>query len=67
MKKIEEQELKIAREIIGRLSTLEAIYRETEESLNNFRQQLNEKYGEINVDLVTGEYEEISEEETKEE
>lgn len=63
MAKIEEQELKIAREIIGRLSTLEAIYRETEESLNEFRKELQEKYGEINVDLTTGEYEETEQEE----
>lgn len=63
MAKIEEQELKMAREIIGRLSTLEAIYRETEESLNEFRKELQEKYGEINVDLTTGEYEETEKEE----
>ena len=63
MAKIEEQELKTAREIIGRLSTLEAIYRETEESLNEFRKELQEKYGEINVDLTTGEYEETEQEE----
>lgn len=62
MAKIEEQELKIAREIISRLSALEAIYRETEESLNEFRQSLQDKYGEINVDLTTGEYEETKEE-----
>lgn len=63
MAKIEEQELKIAREIIGRLSTLESIYRETEGSLNDFRRSLQEKYGEINVDLTTGEYEETEQEE----
>ena len=62
MAKIEEQELKNAREIINRLSTLEAIYRETEDNLNAFRQSLQDKYGEINVDLTTGEYEETKEE-----
>lgn len=63
MAKVEEQELKTAREIIGRLSTLEAIYKETENTLNDFRKSLQEKYGEINVDLNTGEYEETEQEE----
>jgi uncharacterized protein GlcG (DUF336 family) len=67
MAKITEEQLNVARTIVNRLSTLEAIYKETEQVLGEFRKSLEEEYGNINIDLSSGEYEVISEEENNEE
>lgn len=67
MAKITEEQLNVARTIVNRLSTLESIYKETEQVLGEFRKSLEEEYGNINIDLSTGEYEVISEEENNEE
>ena len=69
MQKVTDEQLQFARTIIGRLNTLEAIYKETEMALEDFRKKLEEEYGNINLNLETGEYEEVVEEaeEVKEE
>lgn len=66
MAKVTDEQLQIARTIVGRLSTLEAIYKETEQTLEDFRKSLEEQYGNINIDLNTGEYEIVEQEETGE-
>ena len=67
MAKITDEQLNVARTIVNRLSTLESIYKETEQVLGEFRKSLEEEYGNINIDLSTGEYEVVSEEENNEE
>ena len=67
MAKITDEQLNVARTIVNRLSTLESIYKETEQVLGDFRKSLEEEYGNINIDLSTGEYEVVSEEENNEE
>ena len=76
MAKIEKKELKAIQELVLSIDTikkeigrmeLEKIaafekYQDMNKSLEERADALKEKYGDINVDLSTGEYEEITEE-----
>ena len=70
LKKLNEQQNKIA-EVVTKIGLIEAdkhallhILAETNADIENFKSELEEQYGKVSIDLKTGEYTQIKEDES---